>query len=139
MSNHKYSGSWDPDNFRLGPVDQAKADIPKGRRISPVRGRFIAGPIDVAWLSEARKIGVTALWVGLSLWFLRGMRQSDNFLVSNLTMQEWGVLPDAKRRALRKLKKAGLITVEQRGKRSPRVSLVMKPLKKVNSDPLPEH
>jgi DNA-binding transcriptional ArsR family regulator len=40
-------------------------------------------------------------------------------------MQEWGVQPDAKTRALRKLEKAGLIRIERRGKRSPRVTLVV--------------
>ena len=44
-------------------------------------------------------------------------------------MQDWGVLPDAKSRALRALEKAGLITIERRGKRSPRVSLLVARLK----------
>jgi hypothetical protein len=127
MSNHKYGGSWDPSSFRIGPGDVApqKAPIGKGRRISSVGRKFIPGPVDVDWLSQARKLGVTALWVGLSLWFLRGLKRSDSFIVSNLMMQEWEVLPDAKRRALRTLKKAGLIAVELRGKRSPRVTLVV--------------
>ena len=86
---------------------------------------FIAGPIDVDWLSEARKLGVTALWVGLGLWFLRGLKKSDSFIVSNLLMQTWAVLPDAKGRALKKLERAGLITIEQRGKRSPRITLMV--------------
>jgi DNA-binding transcriptional ArsR family regulator len=139
MSNHNYRGSWDPSSLQIGPADLAtkRAAIRKGRPISPISGRFIAGPIDVAWLSQARKIGVTALWVGLSLWFLRGVRHSDNFIVSNLIVREWGVLPDAKSRALRKLEKAGLITIERRGKRSPHVTLVMQPLKKQPSENAP--
>jgi len=87
---------------------------------------FIAGPVDIIWLSRAHKLGVTALWVGLGLWFLRGLKRSDNFIVSNLMMQEWGVQPDAKRRALLALEKAELITIERRGKRSPRVTLVVR-------------
>jgi DNA-binding transcriptional ArsR family regulator len=128
MSNHNNRGSWDPSSFQIGPghVASQKLTIRKGRRISPARGKFIAGPLDVTWLSQARKLGVTALWVGLGLWFLRGLRRSDSFIVSNLIMREWGVLPDAKSRALRKLEKAGLITIEPRGKRSPRVSLVVR-------------
>ena len=90
-----------------------------------IPNKFIKGPLDFVWLSEARKLGVTALWVGLSLWFLRGLRRSNSFIVSNLMMQEWGVQPDAKARALRALEKAGLITVERRGKRSPQVTLVV--------------
>ena len=41
-------------------------------------------------------------------------------------LEEWGVQADAKRRALRKLEMAGLITVERRGKRSPHVTLLVK-------------
>jgi hypothetical protein len=80
----------------------------RGRQPSTIRNKFIKGPLDFVWLSEARKLGVTALWVGLSLWFLRGLRRSNSFMVSNLMMQEWGVQPDAKARALRALEKAGL-------------------------------
>jgi hypothetical protein len=40
-------------------------------------------------------------------------------------LQEWGIQPDAKRRALGALEKAGLIAIERRGKRSPQVTLVV--------------
>ena len=63
--------------------------------------------------------------VGLALWHLKKLRRADTFLVSNLMLQEWGVLPDAKSRALRALERAGLIRVERRGKSSPRVSLIV--------------
>jgi hypothetical protein len=126
MSNNNDSrASWDPSNLVLADAAPAPTANRKGRRASSVRGKFIAGPIDIIWLSQARTLGVTALWVGLCLWFLRGLRRSDSFIVSNLIMREWGVLPDAKRRALRKLEMTGLIAIEARGKRSPRVTLVM--------------
>ena len=127
MSNHNHRGSWDPCSFQIRPGDVASKQtaIRKGRRISAVRGKFIAGPIDVDWLSQARKLGVTALWVGIVLWFFRGLKRSDSFIVSNVAMKGLGILPDAKRRALRALEKAGLITVERREKRSPCVTLVV--------------
>ena len=127
MSNHNNRGGWDVSRFQIRPGDVAPKKLAtwKGRRVSPVRGKFIAGPIDVTWLSKARKLGVGALWVGLGLWFLRGLKRSDSFLVSNLILREWNVLPDAKRRALRTLEKAGLITIERRGRRSPRVTLMV--------------
>jgi DNA-binding transcriptional ArsR family regulator len=104
----------------------ASRDFEKSLIVFQSRGQqATAGPVDVDWLSQARKLGVTALWVGLSLWFLRGLKRSDSFIVSNLMLQERDVLPDAKRRALRTLEKAGLITIELRGKRSPRVTLVV--------------
>src|SRR5271169_3008577 len=129
MSNTSIRSSWDPSSFQIGPSDvtPSRAVAQRGRRVSSVRGKFIAGPIDVAWLSQARKLGVTTLWVGLALWFVRGLRGSDSFSVSNLMMRDWGVLPDAKSRALRKLQKAGLIAIEGRGKRSPLVTLIVAP------------
>jgi hypothetical protein len=118
---------WDPRRFLLKDLMPAKVPQPcgKGRRVSPIQGKYLAGPIDVVWLSVARKLGVTTLWVGLYLWFLRGLKKSNTFLVTNLMLEEWGVLPDAKIRALRKLANAGLITLESRGKRNPRVTLVV--------------
>jgi hypothetical protein len=116
---------WDPSSLVLDGVAPAQAGIRRGRRASSVNGKFIAGPVDVVWLSRARKLGVTALWVGLGLWFLRGLRRSNSFTVSNLMMREWGVQPDAKSRALRALEQAGLIIIERREKRSPRVTLVV--------------
>ena len=74
---------------------------------------------------QASQLGVKALLVGLALWHLRGLRKADTFIVSNLMVQDWGIQPDAKRRALRKLEKAGLIRIERRGKRSPQVTLVV--------------
>ena len=90
--------NWDPSSLVLDGVKPSQAVARKGRRVSPVRGKFIAGPLDAVWLSQARKLGATALWVGLVLWFLRGLKKSDTFVVSNLILQEWGVQPDTKSR-----------------------------------------
>jgi hypothetical protein len=126
MSNHK-KDEWEPSCLRL-EASGAAPPHPRprgGRRLSQVHGKFIKGPLDVAWLAKARKLGVTALWVALGLLYIRGLRRTDSFLVSNLMMQGWGVLPDAKSRALKALEKACLITIERRGKRSPAVTLIV--------------
>jgi hypothetical protein len=91
-----------------------------------VQGKFIAGPVDVVWLLQARRLGVTALLVGLALWHIKGLRRSDTFILSNLMLQEGDIQPDAKRRALRALERAGLVKIERRGKRSPQVTLVVR-------------
>ncbi len=126
-SNTNSETGWDPSRLRLDQ-DGAKwfqAGVRCGRRVSRIRGKFIAGPIDVSWVVQASQLGVKALLVGLALWYLRGLRRSNSFIISNLMMQQWGVHPDAKSRALRKLEKAGLIRIERRGKRSPLVTLVV--------------
>jgi hypothetical protein len=119
--------SWDPSLLQLNQnrVARSQGIVRHGRRISPIRGKFITGPIDVSWLCRASRLGVTALLVGLALWHIRGLRKTDIFIVSNLILQDWGIQADAKRRALRKLEKAGLIKVGRRGKRSPQVTLVV--------------
>ena len=123
-----YISTWDPSSLRLDQdgVRRSQGGTRKGRRASAIRGKFIAGPIDVSWVVQAKRLGATALLVGLALWHLKKLRQSDTFTVSNLMLQEWGVQPDAKSRALRALERAGLIRVERRGKRSPLVALIVR-------------
>src|SRR5664280_1341869 len=125
--NTNTSISWDPSRLRLDQdgARRSQGGTRRGRRVSPIRGKFIAGPIDVSWVVQASRLGVKALLVGLALWHLKRLRLADTFIVSSLMMQEWGVQPDAKTRALRALERAGLIRIERRGKRSPRVTLVV--------------
>ena len=49
----------------------------------------------------------------------------DSFAVSNIMARDWGVQPDAKRRALVVLERAGLISVTRDTRRSPVVTLVV--------------
>jgi hypothetical protein len=125
--NTNSNTSWDPSRLRLDQnrVVRSQAGTSRARRVSPVRGKFIAGPVDVSWIVQASRLGVKALLVGLALWHLRGLRKTDTFIVSNLMLQDWGIRPDAKSRALCKLEGAGLLKVERRGKRSPQVTLVV--------------
>jgi DNA-binding transcriptional ArsR family regulator len=123
-----YNSTWDPSSLRLDQdgVKRSHGAVRRGRPASPIRGKFIAGPVDVSWVVQAKRLGATPLLVGLAIWHLKGLRQTDSFTVSNLMLQEWGVRPDAKSRALRALERAGLIRVERRGKRSPHVALIVR-------------
>jgi hypothetical protein len=122
---NEYAGSWDPARFRVqvDAVTLSHGVKRKAHRASPTRRKFIAGPIDVDWVCQAARLGRTALLVGLALWHLRGLRRTDTFIVSNVLLADWGVQPDAKRRALLKLERAALITVQRQGKRSPQVTI----------------
>jgi hypothetical protein len=119
--------TWDPSCLRLDQTEVAcsKGGDRRSRQPSPIRDKFIAGPIDVSWVCQASRLGVKALLVGLALWHLKGLRHTATFIVSNLMIRDWGIEPDAKWRALRALEKAGLVTIERRGKRSPLVTLVV--------------
>lgn len=122
--------NWDPNYLRIDQVEppsHLQGGVHQGRRASPIKDKFIKGPIYVTWLCRASHLGVKALLVGLALWHIKGLRNAETFVVSNLMLQEWGIQPDAKRRALRALEKAGLIKVERRGRRSPQVTLYSQP------------
>ena len=125
--NTNTNTKWDPSRLQLqhGGLARSQGATRNGRRPSPIRGKFIAGPIDVKWVCQASRCGVKALLVGLALWHLKGLRKADTFIVSNVMLQDWGIRPDAKRRALRALEQARLIRIERRGKRSPQVTLVV--------------
>src|SRR5437016_4798039 len=104
--NHPNTGTeWSPSRLRLNQAGLARSQgiSGRGRRPSPVRGKFIAGPVDVSWVCQASRLGVKALLVGLALWHIRGLRKADRFIVSNLMLRDWGIQPDAKSRALRAL------------------------------------
>jgi hypothetical protein len=122
-----YNSTWDPSSLRLNQdgVRRLQGSKRQGRRASPIRGKFIGGPINVPWVVQASQLGVKALLVGLALWHLKKLRRNDTFIVSNVMLQEWKIQPDAKTRALRALERAGLIRVERRGKRSPQVTLIV--------------
>lgn len=126
-SNSTYSRDrWDPTRFRLASGKSTTDDqVSRGRRVKRIKGQFIKGPLPVIWLARARRLGVSALWAGLALLYLRGLRQADSVKVSNLHMDALGLKADAKSRALRALEQAGLISVERRGKRSPVVTLLL--------------
>ena len=125
--NTNTNSKWDPSRLQLRRAGSTRfqGGIRHGRRVSPIRGKFIAGPVDVSWVCKASRLGVKALLVGLALWHLRGLRKADTFVVSNIMLRDWGVQQDAKRRALRALQKIGLIKIERLGKRSPQVTLVV--------------
>jgi hypothetical protein len=93
-----------------------------------LHGQFILGPLDVSWILRASRLGIKALLCGLALWCLHGRRRRwkvcERKAVSNLALDGWGISPDAKRRALLKLANAGLVEVQYRHKRSPRVTIL---------------
>ena len=77
------------------------------------------------WLHDASTLGVSVLWVGCVLWHLAGLKKSGTFQVSNLHMHRWGVERRAKSRALIALERANLVAIKNRGKRSPKVTILV--------------
>ena len=94
------------------------------QRGSVTAGRFLRGPIPLTWLHCASRLPGKALHVGIAIWFRAGLRRSPVIDVSTVFSNEFGVLRDAKHRAIRQLEKAGLISTAKLPGRSIRVTLM---------------
>jgi hypothetical protein len=90
--------------------------------------RFVLGPIEIAWVVRAAKLGVTALLTGLAVWGCyrqrRHRRDDERMAVPNVALVDWSISRYVKRRSLHKLADAGLIKVERCGLYSPRVTIL---------------
>jgi|HubBroStandDraft_2_1064218.scaffolds.fasta_scaffold476107_1 DNA-binding transcriptional ArsR family regulator len=87
------------------------------------KGRFLRGPIPMTWLEQAGKLPGSALQLGIQIWFLTGMKGKDATpAVLNLSKQvAFGLTQPTASRALQALKRAGLVEVELKPGRAPRV------------------
>jgi hypothetical protein len=113
----------DVESLRM-PLGFVGESRPKRRR-GRVKGRFLRGPIPMSWVADAGKQGGASLLVGLILWHLSGMNKNDlTVTLSNIEAGRWGVTRQAKSRALLALDRAGLVSVNQKGNKSPRVTII---------------
>src|SRR5687768_16399002 len=95
------------------------------RRNPPTPERYLRGPVPFEWLATAACLPGAALAVGIVLWHLAGLRKTRQRLsLSNERVKPFCVTRHSKDRALGALTTAGLVLVERKGGRSPRVSLV---------------
>ena len=66
----------DLEGLRLDP--SLVGEVKPRRRKPRYRGRFLKGPIPVAWLAGALSIrGSSAVAVGLALWHLSGIKHNE--------------------------------------------------------------
>jgi CRP-like cAMP-binding protein len=106
--------------LRLTEADRALPRPTGGRR----KKRFIRGPIPLAWICSAAKQGGAALRVGLTLWYLRGLRNSPNVKLTTFALRPLNVSPRSKLRALQRLEAAGLVSVRRRTGVNPTVTIL---------------
>jgi len=94
-------------------------------RKRPSVGYFVRGPIPLAWLSAAGRLPGRSLHVGVLIWFLSGLHRGARTV--KLTAQwrgSMGLERHAASRALERLQRAGLVEVDRKPGRSPRVTLL---------------
>jgi hypothetical protein len=90
-----------------------------------VGGRFLRGPIPVPWLVSASGLPGKALHVGILIWYLSGLSKSKPVTLARQAVEQFSLARTTAWRGLRELERAGLVVVERRGMRAPRVSLLM--------------
>lgn len=96
------------------------------RRRKATTTAFLRGPVPMDWLAAAAALRGSALLLGTVLWHIAGMQGTRRDLpVSTERLEQFGVSRHAKFRALRSLVDAGLVTVQHKRGRSPRVTLVV--------------
>ena len=115
--------------LRSGVLEQAQARLRErwkaqkgGGTPARMTGRFLKGPISMAWIAAADAAG--ALMVGMCLWHLKGLNKTTTFKVSNVALAPWGINRERKARGLRKLAAADLIALEGRPNASPVVTIL---------------
>ena len=104
---------WDANSGKFVPFNESPAPV-----------KFLKGPIPWAWIVCAAALPGHALATGLCIWRLAGATRASQIKLSNKECELLGVTRYAKSRALKSLEAAGLIAVEHRRGRFPRVSII---------------
>lgn len=112
-----------PDGLRPEPAPTKEKVVDKASR-KRITGRFLRGPIPLEWLMKASQLSGQALHVAIAIWFLTGVKNTNSVKLSNKLLSEFGVNRYSKRRALRQLTSADLISVEQGRGKSPVVTVL---------------
>ena len=114
----------DPNRLRL----QVGAPLPSPHRRSTFprtrRGRFLKGPIPWVWLSAAARLPGRALHVAIEIRLWAGIKRTNRFAFSVSGLTALGVSRSAGHRGLAALEGEGLISVDRRRGRKPRVTLI---------------
>jgi hypothetical protein len=87
------------------------------------RRPFLAGPVPLDLLQPVfdHRCGLSTMWVLLLLWHCRTLRPGS---FTSQRLRQFGVDRQMKRRALHALEKLGLVIIERRSSRNPRVTLL---------------
>ena len=111
----------DLESLRL---DEAASVTPSTRRMRPCAVEpFLLMPVRDL-VRGAAAFDNRGLLVWIYILHKAKLRGSDAIPLPNTSLKSWGVTPDMKTRALRRLEQAGLLRVEWRNRRSPVVTVL---------------
>ena len=121
---------FDPAKLRIPPdtVDDWRKNAKNGKAPPthpPRKGKFLRGPVPVAWLRRAAELPGKALAVGLALWFLRGCRKRWTVQLTRRTLQHFAVNRKPGYLGLDNLEAAGLVRVQRQVGKCPVVTICL--------------
>lgn len=87
-------------------------------------GKFLKGPVPLAWLACAAALPGKALAAGVALWFERGITGRKEVVAGKGLLGQFNVGSRAGYRALSSLEAAGLVSVVRHRGRCPRVKIL---------------
>ena len=90
----------------------------------PDRGCVLHRPVPLNWLSVAARLPGKSLHVGVALWFTQGLQGDCMVSLTNTAGIPFGFDRNAKYRALAWLEDAGLIAVERKLGRPPKIAIL---------------
>ena len=96
---------------------------PQKRQARQKGGKFLKGPIPLAWLVAAGALPGKSLMVGVGLWFLSGLTGSREIKPTGRLWQSLSISRQAAYRSLAALEKRGLIGVKRKAGCAPVVTL----------------
>jgi hypothetical protein len=107
-----------------------------GQRLTQQRarqqGEFLSGPIPIERIKRAKNISPLAVLLLLAIYHQTNLRRSEWVVVSLHLLNKFGLSWDHKKRYLKRLARAGLIEIDNRGKGSHPVRLASQsPVKRV--------
>ena len=112
--------SIDPEKLRMSTMIS-----PISKKSGRSRQKFIKGPIPLGWITKAAGMEGKTLHVGMTLWFLSGLKRSRKVALSQSKLKLFGVSRQTSYRALSRLESAGLVSVERHQGRSPIVIILL--------------
>jgi len=95
--------------FKLTPTKRLVDREQRSRAKHWIKGRFVKGPIPLTWISKAAQLPGKSINAALACWYLKELKKSHTFKLSNMVAREFGLNKDSKARALKYLEKAELI------------------------------
>ncbi len=97
-------------------------------------GRFIRGPIPYEWLRVALSFGGKAGNLAWAIWWLVGVERSSRVRLTARVLRDFGISTRATRRLLGGFESAGLVQVDRRRGRGPKVTVLPAPTLNPDSD-----